>query len=368
MLLKPGSRTGTSIYLALAARLRASIREGRWAPGQQIGSEHDLARREGISRMTVRKASELLIREGLLQRRPGKGLFVRAAPGVDGGPVQVVVGNLTWETSLQMARGVQDAVKGDGIHAQIYDARGDIDLDLRVIESLPIGPARGAVIVSLHSPRFSRAICRLHAAGFPFVLLDQKMTDIDVPSVTADNHAGGRLVADHLIGFGHRRIAFLGDLIAGTVRDRLAGLRDALGEADLPFRPSLVVDLAVMPDNRFGDWTAEVAAGVRRLMAEPAPPTAIFCSCDGVARRAYRELAALGLRVPDDVSVVGFDDDPIADYVHPRLTSVRQPFHAMGVAAMDLLRRQIATPAEPPPSLTLPVQLIERDSVAPPRC
>ncbi len=317
--------------------------------------------------MTVRKASGLLVREGVLERRPGKGLFVRGSQERDGGSVQMVVGNLTWETSLQMARGVQDAGKDHDIHAQIYDARGDVDLDLRVIESLPAGPACGAVIVSLHSPRFSQAICRLHAAGFPFVLLDQKMNDIDVSSVTADNHAGGRTVANLLVGFGHRRIAFLGDLIAGTVRDRLAGLRDALGEADLPFRPSMVCDLAIVPGNRFGDWSAEVAAGVRRLMKQPLPPTAIFCSCDGVARRAYRELAAIGLRVPDDVSVVGFDDDPIADYLQPRLSSVRQPFHEMGVAAMELLRRRIASPGEPAQSRALPVQLVERDSVAPPR-
>lgn len=365
MIAGAGKHTGMPIYESLAERLRGSIREGRYAPGDLIGSEHELARQESISRMTVRKASDLLINEGLLERRPGKGLYVRGRTNANG-VVQVVVGNLLWETSLQMARGVQEAVKGDGIHVQLYDAHGDVDLDLQMIDHLPSGNARGAVIVSLHSPRFSQAICRLHAAGFPFVLLDQRMRDIDVSSVTADNHSGGYMAGEHLLKHGHQRIAFIGDLIAATVQDRLAGLRDAMGDADLPFRRSMVVDLTVGGD-RFGDWSDIVAAGVVRLMAEPSPPTALFCSCDAVARQAYRTLESLGLSVPNDVSIVGYDDDPIAEYVQPKLTSIRQPFRAMGQAAMDLLRDRIASAQGPVQTRTLPVQLIERNSVVPPK-
>lgn len=366
MLTSSGKHTGIPIYESLAERLRGSIREGRYAPGELIGSEHELARRESISRMTVRKASELLITEGLLERRPGKGLYVRGkSSGMSGGMVQVV-GNMLWPTSLEMARGVQAAVKGDGTHVQLYDAHGDVELDLEMVENLPQTNARGAVIVALHHPRFTQAICRLHATDFPFVLLDQRLRDIDVSSVTSDNHQGGYLAGELLARHGHRRVAFIGDLMAATVQDRLWGLRDALGDADIPFRRSMVVDLAVGSD-RFGDWGACISAGVQRLLSGEHRPTAIFCSCDAVARQVYRDLALAGLRVPHDMSVIGYDDDThVLDMLTPGLTTIRQPFSGLGYAAMELLKVRIESPASVAEARVLPVQLIERASVAAP--
>src|SRR5438045_586141 len=103
------SNTSTSIglsrYSTLAERLRRSIREQEFLPGQLIGSEHELARQQGISRVTVRKASELLVNEGLIERRPGKGLYVRANHSSTQ-LVQVVVGNLQWDACLRVALGV----------------------------------------------------------------------------------------------------------------------------------------------------------------------------------------------------------------------------------------------------------------------
>lgn len=317
--------------------------------------------------MTVRKASELLISEGLLERRPGKGLYVRGLSAVLGGSVvQVVVGSLLWETSVQMARGVQNAAKADGIHVQIYDAHGDVDSDLAMIEQLPYSGAKGAVVMSLHHPRFSQAICRLHTKDFPFVLLDQRMRDIDVSSVAADNYAGGRQIGEYLARLGHRHVAYIGDLIAASVQDRLAGLRDGLADAGVAMRPSYIHDLTVDSD-RFGDWSEAISSGARRLLTLPVRPTAICCSCDAVARQVYRDLKTLNLRVPDDVSVVGYDDDPLADYLVPRLSTVRQPFQNMGMEAMQLLRRRIADPSATPEHVTLSVEFVERESVAPPR-
>jgi DNA-binding LacI/PurR family transcriptional regulator len=359
--------SGCPIYEALAERLRLAIRKGEYTPGQLIGSEHELARQESISRMTVRRASEVLINEGLVERRPGKGLYVRSTPhtATTHGSIQVIVGNLLWEPSLQMSRGVQNDAKADGIHVQLYDAHADFDLDVTLVERLPMSGTRGAVIVSLHSPRFSQAICALHTSGFPFVLLDHRMRDIEVSSVTADNYGGGYQVGKLLTGVGHKRIAFIGDLLAATVQDRLAGLRDAMGDAGLPFARSQVIDLTVAAE-RFADWTGCVGEATQKLMKQENRPTAIFCSCDAVARAAYEALAALGLSVPRDVSVVGYDDDPLGGWLTPKLTSVRQPFAEMGQAAMELLRRRMADPAAPVESKVLPVQLVQRDSVASP--
>jgi DNA-binding LacI/PurR family transcriptional regulator len=279
--------------------------------------------------------------------------------------VQVIVGNMLWEPALQMSRGMQAAGKDQGVHVQLYDAHGDIDLDVSMVEQLPASNARGAIIVSLSSPRFSQAIYKLQLQNYPFVLLDQQMRDIEVSAVTSDNHAGGYLAGQHLVGLGHQKIAFIGDLIAASVQARLTGLRDAIGDAGVPFRREMVVDLVAGSD-RFGDWTECVSAGVNRLMSLPERPTAIFCSCDGVARLAYRALAAMKIHVPTQVSVVGYDDDPLAEWLAPSLTTVRQPFAQMGEAAMELLEKRIADPTAPAEFRRMPVELVVRHSTTTP--
>src|SRR5690606_8080205 len=133
--------------------------------------------------------------------------------------VQVIAGDLSWEPSLQMSRGGQAAGRRQRIQVQLYDAHGGVSADLEMLERLPDGDAKGTVLVSVHSPAFSEAVCRLKVRGFPFVLVDQRMRDIDVPSVTADNYDGGRQAAQLLLAQGHRRVAFVGDLVAATVQD-----------------------------------------------------------------------------------------------------------------------------------------------------
>ncbi len=354
---------GEPLYTALADQLRRSIRRGEYGPGQLVGSEHALARQKNISRMTVRKACELLINEGLLVRRPGKGLYVRARD-VRTRVIQVIVGNLCWEPCRQIARGVQEAAKPLGIEVQIYDAHGDAELDLQVVRRLPTGQACGAILISVHNRAFSEAVYGLRAAGFPFVLVDQRLHDIDVPSVTADNVSGGQQVGQVLVEHGHRRIGFVGNLSADTVRDRLAGFRDAIGDAGLAFGPSLLVDLPCADNDPFGDWSPHIEAGVRELMSRPNPPTALFCSCDAVARSAYVALAGMGLRVPQDISVVGYDNDPLGELLSPALTTVRMSFQDMGREAIDLLGKQLENPDATVEHRVLPVELVRRESVA----
>ncbi|MEX2387490.1 MAG: GntR family transcriptional regulator, partial [Phycisphaeraceae bacterium] len=123
---------GTRLYAALADRLRRAIQAGVYRPGQLLGSEHSLAKQESISRMTVRRASELLVKEGLIERRPGKGLYVRDERATTRA-IQVVAGNLQWEPSLQASRGIQSIAAGKGVQTQLYDAHGDVAMDLTML-------------------------------------------------------------------------------------------------------------------------------------------------------------------------------------------------------------------------------------------
>jgi DNA-binding LacI/PurR family transcriptional regulator len=183
--------------------------------------------------------------------------------------------------------------------------------------------------------------------------------------VMSDNYSGGMAATRELLDHGHRRVAFIGDLIAKTVQDRLLGMRDAMGDAGLAFDRSLVVDLK-RGHERMGDWSTCIEDAARDLMNGPNPPTAIFCSCDAVARSVYRSVGAMGLQIPKDVSVIGFDDDPLAEWLTPALSTVRQPFERMGAISLETLCKRMDDPSASCDQHVLPVELVKRQSVANP--
>jgi LacI family transcriptional regulator len=351
------------LYKALANQFREQIVRGELTPGQWIGTELELARRQQVARMTIRRAVEILVREGLVVRQPGKGLYVRERHTTTR-TIHFISGNLVWEPSVQIYRGAQALAGRHGIEIQIYDAHGDVQRDLAILQNLPAATADGAIVMSLHSPAFTTALFELKAAGVPFVVFDQHLADTEITSVTADNYHGGYQVGQALVALGHQRIGFVGDLATTTVRDRLAGLRDAIADAGLPFDRSLAIDLMTEP---LADWSAAIDRATEALMTRPDRPTALFFSCDGVARPAYRTLARLGLRIPHDVSVVGFDDDPLSEWLTPALSTVRQPFFQMGQVAMELLEEQMHDLKRPAEHPVLPVTYIARESTAAPR-
>lgn len=182
-----------------------------------------------------------------------------------------------------------------------------------------------------------------------------------VPAVNTDNTAGARLALDHLWALGHRRIAFLDAGWLGDVRERQDAYRAFMEERMGP-PPAEYVQLAEN-DPRGGYRAASV------LLRLPERPTAVFASTDTLAIGAVKAAADLGLGVPRDLSVVGFDDIPLAEFVVPSLTTVRQPLAEMAAIAVNDLLAMVADPSfEPEPLRRLTPTLIERESATgPPR-
>ena len=346
-------------YAALAARLRERIAEKALPPGAWIGTEVGLAEEHGLSRMTARRAVQALVDEGLLERRAGRGVFVRGE-GSATRRIRFVAGNLLWEPAVRVAQAAQAGGPAAGVEVSVFDGRGDLDAVLAELRALPDSGAAGAIVMSQHDPAFNRALASLVAADFPFVVVDQTLSDLPAASVASDNRAGGRLAAEALLAAGHRRLAFLGDLAADTTAERAQGVADACAEALVP--PPLRLDV---PGQRFADWEPAIRDRIAEILRLRPRPTALVCSCDAVARHAYRALEARGASVPRAMSVTGFDDDPIAEWLSPALTTVRQDFPEMGRRALALLAQRLAGNAEPRHE-AVPVTLVSRASVAHP--
>ena len=232
--------------------------------------------------------------------------------------------------------------------------------EVTLLDRLVRGTTDGAVLML---PEESSAeLNALQEQGFPFVVVDPRVAlDEGIPVVSAAHAAGARAATEHLLELGHRRIGVITgprDWLAST--ERLNGYHGALGAAGILPDPALVA----VSDFRTGP-VAEAAAGA--MLDLPDPPTAIFAFNDNAAVSVLHAARARGLRIPDDLSVVGFDDSEQAAIVTPPLTTVRQPLAELGRMAVSVLLRVLEGQRHDAVRIQLATKLVVRESTAPPR-
>ena len=196
----------------------------------------------------------------------------------------------------------------------------------------------------------------------PFVLIGDSRDNPGLLCVDVDNEGGGRTATRHLIDLGHRRIAaFCGEPIFFSSQQRLAGYKQALMEAGIAYDPGLVFASSYF-DSSCGFENMHTI--LRRPCGER--PSAVFCANDTIALGALAALQERGVSVPEEMSLIGFDDAPIAQASTPQLTTMRQPIRTLGECAAELLLAMIAKGSTVQQSALLPAALIVRASTAPP--
>jgi len=290
---------------------------------------------------------------GLLRRR---GYQVASRLGF--GVVDLLIGHLHSPWAEELIRGtVEAAVEAEvSVIVTIVDSAGEFT---RWLDRAAARGTGGALCV-LHLPR-SHELQRLAAAQIPLIVIDPPQEPGEgIRSVGTTNWQGGMTAARHLVELGHRRIGVIGgpeDLWSS--RARLAGYRAALLAAGLP------VDEALVRRDEFTVSGGKMQAA--HLLALGEPPTAIVAGNDNQAFGALQALGERGLRAPDDMSVIGFDDVPVATWATPALTTVRQPLAAMAATAFRMLRSDATAGAAEPHHIELATTLVIRDSTGRPR-
>jgi LacI family transcriptional regulator len=265
--------------------------------------------------------------------------------------------NASWHYIMDAQRGVLDTARVFGYSTLMHPC--DMERPLDASEILAQATQR-QVDGFIFTPPADNAIGLLEsldAMGVPFVRLTPWDRTRDWPYVAATDRAGAREMTEYLLGLGHRRIGYVRgpqDQKAGV--DRHEGYRDALAAAGLDYDP----DLVRQGDDQFE--TGRVAA--RSLLEMASRPTAIFCNNDEMAAGTCVGAREAGLRVPDDVSVAGFDDIPLAQQVWPPLTTVCQPIYDLAAAATRMLIGLLNLES-PPRLVEIPTRLLARASTAP---
>lgn len=225
------------------------------------------------------------------------------------------------------------------------------------VAALTRGLADGLLLVlPTHADAYLDSLIR---QGFPYMLVDHQGRGDYRSSVGAANFQGGHDATRHLIELGHRRIGHIaGKETLGCSHERIAGYRAALAEAGLPADPALLVQGDFFQPSGF--------TGAEHLLDLPEPPTAIFAANDDMALGVVEAARVRGLRIPEDLSVIGFDDVTQASIVHPPLTTVRQPLEQMGQIAAERLLALIESPERAVERVVLPTELIVRQTTCPP--
>jgi DNA-binding LacI/PurR family transcriptional regulator len=272
--------------------------------------------------------------------------------------LEVIFHELESEWALEIVRGVervagqhQMAVVLSEMQGRRTPGRGWIE---GVLERRPAG------VIAVFSDLKETMRSQLKTRGIPFVVLDPTGEPLhDTPSIGATNWNGGLAATRHLLGLGHRRIGVIGgpeEILCS--RARLDGYRAAMDEAGVP------IDPAIISHGHF-----HVAEGIERgreLLRLPNPPTAIFAGNDLQALGVYQAAREARLHIPEDLSVVGFDDLPVAHWVGPPLTTVRQPLVEMAVAAAELVLSMADGVVPTQTRVELATELVIRESTAPP--
>ena len=272
--------------------------------------------------------------------------------------VGVLIPDLNNPLFPPIVRGVDDRLAEAGYVALIGNTDGDDDRERIVFEQMRARHVDGFVLATAHlrSPLLVEAV----RAELPVVLMNRLAEDYSFPSVSVDNERGVRMAVTHLASLGHRRIAHIaGPQDLSTGRNRYRGFVGAMAASGLPVDPGLVVFAG-----RFS--IEEGMRCCRELLALPERCTAIAAGNDMLALGCYAALDAAGLSCPGDMSVVGFNDMPFIDLLHPPLTTVRFPHYQVGTEAAQLLLERIGDNSGPVKILYLAPEFVTRGSTAPP--
>lgn len=255
-------------------------------------------------------------------------------------------------------RGSQEAAWKSGHVLVLIDTEGDPDVERAAVDAFLERQVDGLLYARMHHEVVNVPD---ELAGIPVTLLDARDTSDNYSSVVPDEAGGARTAVAHLAAAGHTRIAFVQSSDPfPAAKERLVGYQQALDDAGLPYDPRLVV---------FDDPSNPRApATVTELLTRQVPPTGVFCFNDRIAFGVYNVAHRVGLSIPHDLSVVGFDNqETVADWLDPGLTTIQLPHYEMGRWAVEELERQIRAESTHPIHHRMPCPLVERHSVAPPQ-
>jgi GntR family transcriptional regulator of arabinose operon len=351
------------MYAQIHSYIADGIESGNWKAEDRLPSENELAAQFGVSRITIKKALDLLVEEGTVYRIQGKGSYVAKngrpilyASDKEKGRkpfVSLLLPRVSNRFTNNLLKGVEETLDRAGCRLLLSSTNEDLNREkLRVKEAADLGVS-GIIVYPVDGENYNEEILRLTLDRFPIVIIDRYLKGIETNCVCSDHEQGAYVGVKHLLNLGHRHIAFVSARTTGTtsLEDRMAGYERALSEYGLPVDRSLLLE----------ELDEE---GIRAFLQQQPQVTAAFSSHYDVGQRFMNISSHLGKRIPEDLSVVCFDDEPYSYMNKVPPTCIVQQEEELGAKAAELLLKLMENPNADRTKILLPTRLVVRQSTA----
>jgi len=350
-------------YYQLQTWLIEQIEQGIFKPNDKIPTEEEINKLTGLARATIRQAIQNLVNMGYLARKRRLGTFVldRSQAMSKQTIIGVIVPDIRLGYSPELARGAGDEAANNR-HSIVLCNTDDlfVKADFHADRLIDNGIS-GVIFVptAASDEKNSKIIDKFTRNNVAVVLADRLIPDLDIDFVTTDNLEGANTITRYLIEKGHQRIAIVLSTLFSTERERLTGYKNALLENNIQVDDSLIFTT----NTRFTEEHYKELA--RKMLSKKQKFTAIFAGHDRIAFTISTVAKSMDIKIPQDLSIVGYDDLPFTA-THPlSLTTMRQPIYEIGQKCMQLILTRINKKQPPSSKLVLKSSLIERGSVLP---
>lgn len=343
------------LYQKIYDHLLEGIKSGAYGGAKRLPSEKELTVEFNVSRITSKKALEMLAENGLIKRMPGKGSFA-IGPGESSERAEhdkkhnsntligVIVSDFSESYGTWLLAGIEESASKNGHYIILRRSYGNQNTEEEAIDALLNMGVDGIVIMPVHGEHYNPKILRLVLDGFPIVMIDRQLKGIPAPFVGTDNIDAAKKATDYLLDTGHTRISFLSPPVTDTsvLEDRLEGFIKSHAERGVMIDQSIwITDLtSTMPGNRDNNNIKTEIERIRNHIKENPSITCLFCVEYNIALMATEALKLSGKDIPNDISILCFDGplNYVGEYF---LTHIRQKELEMGESAVRLLEKQI---------------------------
>jgi GntR family transcriptional regulator of arabinose operon len=363
-------------YTIVKEKITEWITSGKVKPGEKIYSENELVKMFGVSRHTVRQAVGDLVHEGLLYREQGAGTFCSfkkdkiieqtrsslQTSNTNGKNIGVITTYISDYIFPSIIRGIESYLTAQGYSLTLACTDNNVEKEKQCLQTMLSRNIDGLIVEPTKSSNYNPNInyfLELEQNNIPYLMINQFYSQVMPPHIIMNDEHGGYIATEHLIKLGHDKIIglFKTDDLQGV--NRMQGFIRAFREHSLPFFPEMVITFTTE------DLDSKLLERLENFFKADSKPTAIVCYNDQLALNVLNMSRQLGLTVPDDISIVGFDDSSLAVATEVKLTSVTHPKMQMGIDAAKWIVSAVEKKGELPPSIVYEPKLVIRNSTAP---
>ena len=349
------------LYQQLEKAIKSNITSGQWSQGFQLPTYRQLAENTGVSMITVQQAIDNLVAQNFLYRRQGQGTFVATQDSKTGSNrIGLFLPNLREPFFSFLAQIIQTEAINDGYTISIFSYDDGTNLITKAVEIMTEQHVDAFITTPSSNQDALNQVLAIRGRGVPVVIVDGHLDGEEISCIECDNRQGMAMILDHLIALGHRRIGFAsGQCYTFGLRSRMDAFSEVLTERGLELNPSYLQISHLDRDE--GGWDA-----AHKLLMLREPPTAIACSTDIVAAGVLRAAKSMNIKVPQELSIVGYDDMYLATHLEVPLTTIKQPVEKIARMAVKKLISYIGNSADMHyETIILPPELVLRSSTGP---